>query len=64
MRYQALAALPQDHILRNRPLGAVGAQYMEDGSWRKLEPSYAVFSFTYNQLGSGWLSAEWRVPEE
>lgn len=64
MRYHDLGALPEDHALRNAPLGTVGAQYRKDDSWHTLERSYAIFSFTYNQLGIGWLNTDWRAPEQ
>jgi hypothetical protein len=64
MRYVALAALPQDHSLRNRPLGLIGAQYLSDDGWRPVGRSYPIVTYTYNQLGIGWLSSAWRAPED
>jgi hypothetical protein len=58
-----LATLPVEHLLRNLPLGEIAAEQCLkfDHKWRKLGPSLAIRSATYNQLGPAWTdTADWR----
>lgn len=57
--------LPNDHPLRNKPLGEINAKYRWKGAsdkvqWRTVQVgSPKLVNFTYNQLGPSWTDSDW-----
>lgn len=61
-----LDLLPEEHQLRNTPLGEIGAEYrnVRSNNWLKVEPGRALGLRTFNTLeGGDWTNfCKWRVP--
>lgn len=58
--------LPEDHPLRTKPLGEIGAQYWnkrrEYGDWMLASEHKDVGELCYNDLYAGWITfTNWRV---
>lgn len=66
MSYAVLAELPEDHLLRNRPLASLGAEYRNahkvDSLWIVVRESMGIGKCTFNDLRGTWIeNNEWRV---
>lgn len=66
---QILNTLPEDHPLRNTPLGELNAEYQwvhgNPKLWRTVRVGAPkLVPFTFNQLGEAWTKWDtWRIPE-
>lgn len=64
-----LATLPEDHPMRNKPLGEIGAGYfhVQSGIWHAAKP-YGLGLNTFNTLldeGGPWTRfCKWHAPRQ
>ena len=75
MKFIRLHTLPEDHILRNTPVGGFASRTYEyhgkgisDWSvWKRVGSEWLIASKTYNELGEVWKIkpiSEWRPTKE
>ncbi len=65
--YVRMESLPEDHPMRTKPLGEIGAEFWNKrrdyGGWA-LASEHRVGGFCYNQLEGNWLVFNhWRVKQ-
>lgn len=75
MKFIRLHKLPEDHELRNIPVGGFasrtyechGKGVYEWSSWKRVSYDVPIASKTYNELGEVWTTkppSEWRPTKE
>lgn len=55
--------LPEDHPLRNTPLGKLNAKYKIGERFRPVLPSFGIAGSTWNQLGKVWTQHDWELDD-
>lgn len=67
MSYAVLSELPREHLLRNTPLAALGAEYRNlragvSSPWKRVGEAYGIAKAAFNDLSGSWIeNNEWRV---
>jgi len=62
--------LPENHPLRNKPLGEINAMYRwkkasEKAQWRTVQVgSPKLVKHTYNELGEAWTKYDWWTADD